>query len=80
MYTQEQMQHFVDSVMQVTAPELEQQAKRDLELRLPIELPPKIDSALQRPVSMPQLPAIDTFSLDAQPLPAYDTANAKGKN
>lgn len=79
LYTRQEMQHFVDSVMQVKAPELKQLAKRDLELRLPIELPPKIDSELHRPIGIPIVPIIDTISSNAQPLPEDSNQNIPGK-
>lgn len=56
-YTQKQMQHMVDSIVHKQAVILKQQARTDLELRLPIELKPKLDSSLQQnqTVTPPQL-------------------------
>jgi len=79
MYTQQEMRHFVDSVMQVKSAELKKQAKRDLELRLPIELPPRIDSALHRPIGIPVVPTIDTISSNAQPLTEDSGQNIPAK-
>lgn len=79
MYTQQEMRHFVDSVMQVKSAELKEQAKRDLELRLPIELPPRIDSALHRPIGIPLVPTIDTISSNAQPLTEDSEQNIPAK-
>lgn len=76
-FTEQEMQHLVDSIVQIKAKELNQQAKEDLELRLPIELKPKLDSMRhQYSTGFPSLPAIDTS--DALPKPVLITNDSVG--
>lgn len=60
-YTRQEMQRIVDSMVQQRAKELKQQAKTDLELRLPIEIKPKLDSLLHQTISIDTPPKMDTF-------------------
>lgn len=64
-YTPQEMQRIVDSVVQQRAKELKQQAKTDLELRLPIELKPKVDSLLHQSIQIDTPPKMDTFGHNA---------------
>lgn len=59
-YTQQEMQHIVDSIVQQRAIYLKQQAKTDLELRLPIEIKPKLDSLQHQNMSIDTPPRMDT--------------------
>lgn len=60
-YTKQQMQHIVDSIVQKRSVYLKQQAQKDLNLRLPIELKPKVDSILNQRMTTLLPPQMDTI-------------------
>lgn len=61
-YTQQEMERIVDSIVEIQTKELNKQAKEDLELRLPIELKPILDSMRNQHSAnfLPMPPSIDT--------------------
>lgn len=69
VFTQAEMEHYIDSIMKKKAVEMEEAAREELDYQMAIESKPKKDSLLNLKNEVSELPQIDTEGMNRIILP-----------